>query len=306
MQRSNFVAHRSWFVLLALAALWLTTLACGFEGGAFSSTPESPPPGSTATLPAVGQTQSLSVTPTVVILLPNVATSGSGQPAGSQSTTDEAGAPAEALLITSPQPGQGMRGSIHIEGFSAANLNQVRILIRDVKGTVIGTASPSVQAQPDGRNKFSADVLLAANFPAQTGRVVVYAVDANNNLLHLASVDVQLNGDAKPAAAPIDPKTPEGIIIVLPNPGAQVKGVVKVSAATMLGPDVVVEVHDANGKTIGRVQQKVDMTQMPAQVLAEVPIQVTQAGPGQILVYALNPRDGQAEHLNSIEVQLAP
>ena len=294
MQRTTLMSHRSWFIFLALIALLLATLACGFEGGAFGSTPT--PGRASATSPSGTQAQGLNLTPTAAVFIPGLAASGSGQ----------AGAPVEALLITSPQPGQGVRGTIHIEGTSEASLNRLQILIRDAKGTVIGTANPGVQARPGGLNQFGADVALAANFPAQTGRVVVYAIGANNNLLHLASTDVQLNGAARPTTAPIDPNTPEGIIIVLPNPDAAVKGVVKVLAATTLGPDVVVEVRDATGKTVGTLQQKVDMAQAPAQVLAEVPIQVTQAGPGQVLVYALNPRDGQSEHLNSVEVQLTP
>jgi hypothetical protein len=305
MQRSTLSAPRLWSIVLATMALLSATLACGFEGGAFGSTPTAVPPHSTATLPVASQAQSLGVTPTIAIMLPNISAAGSGQPA-EQPTTDLTGAPLEALLITAPQPSQGVKGTIHLEGYSATELNQLRVLIRDAQGTVIGTATPLVQPQPGGRNKFTADVALAANFPAQIGRVVVYAVGANNSFLHLASVDVQLNGSGQPTAAPIDPDTPEGIIIVLPNPGAQVKGTVKVSAATMLGPDVVVEVRDAAGKTVGMVPQQVDMTQMPAQILAEVSIQVAQAGPGQVLVYALNPRDGQSEHLTSIEVQLAP
>ena len=46
-----------------------------------------------------------------------------------------------------------------------------------------------------------------------------------------------MNGDGQPAV-PIDPQTPEAIMITFPSPGAEVKGVVKVAAATMLGPKV--------------------------------------------------------------------
>ena len=291
MQRPTVSSLRS-FVVLALMALSLATLACGFEGGAFGSTPT---PGGTASVQQVLQAQALAMTPTVAVFVPNVAASSSGLPDETQT-----GTPVEALLITSPQPGQGVKGSIAIDGFSAANLNRLQILIRDAQGMVIGTASPTVQAQPDGRNKFRADVPLDANFPAQTGRVVVYAMSANNQLLHLASTEVQFNRAAGSAAAPIDPNTPEGIMIILPNPDASIQGTARVSAATMLGPDVVIEVRDAGGKIVGQILQKVDMTQLPAQILAEVPLQITQAGPGQILVYALNPRDGRGEHVSAI------
>ncbi len=294
MQRSTSSAYRPWFVLIALAALALTTLACGFQGGAFGSTPT--PVKSAAAGQAPG------ITPTLAVFVPNV--SASGQAAGGAPA--QGGEPIEALLITAPQPGQGVRGSIHVEGYSDPDLKQISIMIRDVKGTMIGTATPSVQAQPDGRAKFSADILLAANFPTQTGRVIVYATDAKGVVSHLDSTEVQLNGSGQAAAAPVDEKTLEAIAIVLPNPGAPLKGTAKVSAVTMLVPDIVVEVRDANNQVVGRVQQKLTQTELPAQVLAEVPLQVTQAGPGYVLVYALNPRDGQTEHLSSIAVQLTP
>ena len=39
MRHSFVFTHRSWLLWLALAVVALTTLACGFEGGAFGSTP---------------------------------------------------------------------------------------------------------------------------------------------------------------------------------------------------------------------------------------------------------------------------
>jgi hypothetical protein len=115
-----------------------------------------------------------------------------------------------------------------------------------------------------------------------------------------------LNGDAQ-AAVPIDPQTPEGITMIFPSPNAEVKGVVKVAAVTMLGPKIVVEVLDANNQIVGRVEQTVEQTAgAPAQVLAEVPIQVSAAGPGRVLVYAVNAHDGATEHLSSVDVNLAP
>jgi hypothetical protein len=95
--------------------------------------------------------------------------------------------------------------------------------------------------------------------------------------------------------------------MIFPSPGAEVKGVVRVAAATLLGPKIVIEVLDANNRAVGRVEQTVDLsTGSPAQVMAEVPIQVSAAGPGRVLVYAVNARDGATEHLSSVEVKLVP
>ena len=283
MRHSTVFLDRSWRVGLVLVALALVTLACGFEGGAFGSTPE--PSGTNR-----------AVTPAV-----------NSAPAGT--VPDLAQGPAEAILITSPQPGQGVRGTFRIEGVSDPALaQQLNLVVRDAKGTVLATARPTTQAAANQRSAFSAEIVLPPEVPHQTGRVQVYAVSPDNHgVTHLTSVELDLNGDKQVAAVPIDPQTPEAIAMIFPSPKAEVKGVVKVAAVTMLGPKMAIEVRDANNQTVGRVEQTVEQTAgTPAQVLAEVPIQVSAAGPGRVLVYAVNARDGATEHLSSVEVNLKP
>ena len=277
MRHSFISTHRSCFLALALAAVALTTLACGFEGGAFGSTPT--PSANRVIVPAIG----------------NAALSGTAP--------DLMQEPAEAILITSPQPGQGARGTLRVEGLSDPALaQQLNVVLRDAQGTVIGTARPTIQAPANQRSPFSAEVAVPPDLPRQKGRVQVY-----NGAAHLASVEVDLNGDTQVTAAPIDPQTPEAIAIIFPSPKAEVKGVVKVAAATMLGPKIVIEVIDANNQTVGHMEQTVDLSgSAPAQIMAEVPITVTTAGPGRVLVYAVNARDGATEHLSSVEVNLLP
>jgi hypothetical protein len=75
----------------------------------------------------------------------------------------------------------------------------------------------------------------------------------------------------------------------------------------MLGPKIVIEVLDASNQTVGRVEQTIEQTAgTPTQILAEVPIKVSAAGPGRVLVYAVSARDGATEHLSSVEVNLLP
>jgi hypothetical protein len=284
MRHSFVSSHRSWLTWLALATVALTTLACGFEGGAFGSTPTSP---------AANR-----------VMVPAVS---SGAPSGV--APDMTHGPAEAILITSPQPGQGARDTLRIEGLSDPALApQLNVVVRDAQGTVIGTARPATQAPAEGRNAFSAEVTVPADVPRQMGRVQVYAVSPDNNgVTHLASVEVELNGDVQTTVVPIEPQTPEAIAIIFPSPNAEVKGVVKVAAATLLGPRVVIEVIDASNQTVGRVEQTIDLsTGSPAQLMAEVPIKISAAGPGRVLVYAVNVRDGATEHLSSVEVNLVP
>ncbi len=296
--RHSFVStHRSWLRLLTLAIVALAILACGFEGGAFGSTPV-PAGANKVMVPAVSSSGAVRPVPT------------STKPPLAVVMPDMAQGPVEAILITSPQPGQGVRGTLRIEGVSDPALaQQLNVVVRDAQGTVIGTARPATQAPTDQRSAFSAEVALPPNVPRQTGRVQVYAISPGiNAVTHLTSVEVELNGDARAAAVPVDPQTPEAIALIFPSPNAEVQGTVRVAAATMLGPKIVIEVLDVkNFKTVGHVEQTVELTAgSPAQVMAEVPIQVSAAGPGRVLVYVVNARDGSTEHLNSVEVNLVP
>jgi hypothetical protein len=301
MRHSTVSSQRSRFVLIVVVGLLLATLACGFQGGAFGSTP-TPPASNQILVPMVGsgaaaQSPATASEPALIGVTPLAV-----------SAAPASGETADSILIAAPSAGQSLRGSFHVEGLADPALEQqLYVLVRDARGSVIAAGRPSVQSQAGQRGKFSAEVPLPADLSPQVGRVIVYAISPRDSgITHLSSVDVQLNGDGQPAA-PIDPATPEGITITFPNPGAEVKGAVKVAAATMLGPKVIVEVRDANDKTVGRVEQPVEqIAGQPAQVLVEVPIQVSAAQPGRVLVYTLNPRDGQTEHLNSVEVNLVP
>lgn len=295
MRHSIIFTHHPWLILFALAAVALATLACGFEGGAFGSTPT--PAGANRVLaPAMGNA------------LPPGANADTQPSAGA--VPDLTQGPVEAILITSPQPGQGAGGTLRIEGLSDSALaQQLNVVVRDAQGTVMATTRPAAQVSaPAGqRSTFSAEVTLPPDVPRQTGLVQVYAVSpGNNGVTHLTSVEVELNGEGQ-AAVPIDPQTPEAIAIIFPSPNADVKGAVRVAAAMMLGPRIVIEVQDANNQTVGRVEQNVEQAAgSPVQVMVEVPIQVSTAGPGRVLVYAVNARNGSTEHLNSVEVNLAP
>jgi hypothetical protein len=197
---------------------------------------------------------------------------------------------------------------LRIEGLSDPALAQrLNVVVRDAQGTVIGTARPATQAPVDQRSAFSAEVALPPNVPRQMGRVQVYAVSPKDNgITHLSSILVELNSDAQSNVS-TNPQTPEAIAMIFHSPNAEVKGVAKVAVATLLGPRIIVEVRDANNKTVGRVEQTVDLPPSgPAQVKAEVPIQVSAAGPGRVLVYVVNAFDGATAHLNSVEVNLVP
>jgi hypothetical protein len=276
--------------LMASVVTSIMTLACGFVGAAFNPTPTSSAPA--ATLPPIAGTVApvLAGTPTVA-------------------PTEQPVGPVEQIILTAPLPGQGVRGNIQVEGVSDPTFEQqLGVLIRDAKGNVVGSASAKIQADVGQRGRFSVGVPLSAVLPPQLGRVIVYALSARDGgLVHLSSVNVQLNSDAAPAVSQIDPYQREAIVITDPSNGATLRGSVKVMAEVYYVSNLVVEVRGSNNQTVGRVTRQLTATEsLPALLSVDVPLQVTAAQPGRIVVYALNTNDAKTEHLGSIEVNLQP
>ena len=285
---SHSQSFRWW--LIASAVTSIVTLACGFVGGAFSPTPASSAP--TATLPPIAAT----VAP-VMVGTPTAAPI--EQPVG----------PIEQIVLTAPLPGQGVRGAIHIEGISDPTFEQqLGVLVRDANGNVVGSANARIQSDVGQRGRFSVEVPLSAALPPQRGRVIVYALSARDGgLVHLSSVGVQLNSDAAPSISQVDPNQREAIVITEPSNGVTLHGSVKVVAEVYYVSKLVVEVRGSNNQPVGRVTRQLTAAEgLPAPLIVNVPLQVTVAQPGRIVVYALNANDGKTEHLNSVEVNLQP
>lgn len=289
------VAPSRWFIPGLMIAL-MTTLGCGFVGGAFSTPPASEQPISgPPRVPIVFAV----ATPTAVSPEAAATRAAAAQPIG----------PLETIVITAPLMNQGVRSGFVVAGVADPAFEQrLSILVRDQTGRVIGSAAVQIQAPIGQRGPFEATVLLPLKLPPQPGRVIVYAISARDGgPVNLSSVDVQLNSDAPSNVAAPDPNQREAIVITSPQPGAMLRGSVHVVAETMYIDNLVIEVRGPNNETLGRVMRTLENAEgLPAPLIVDVPFRIYSDPPGRIVIYNLHPRDGKTIHLSSVEVNLQP
>ncbi len=288
-------------LVLGLMILSLSTLACGFVGGAFSPPPVNDPP----KVPLVIET----ATPTVAS--PDAAAPEATTPEGAAppSAAAQPIGPLESIVITSPLSDQGVRSGFVVAGVADPTFEQrLTILVRDQTGQVIGSAAAQIQAPIGQRGPYSATVPLPPNLPAQPGRVIVYAISARDGgPVQLSSVEVQLNSAAPSTAAAPDPNQREAIVITAPQPGAVLTGTVRVVAETLYTENLVIEVRGPANEMLGRVMRTLEnVAGRPATLIVDVPFRVDTDPPGRIVVYVIHPRDGKTIHLSSVEVNLQP
>ncbi len=304
-QNTQPLTSSRWLVL-GLMILSLTTLACGFVGGAFSASPASEGPTSGAPkVPMVIET----ATPTVAS--PDAAAPGATTPEGAapQSAAAQPIGPLESIVITSPLSAQGVRSGFVVAGVADPAFEQrLTILVRDQTGLVIASAAAQIQAPIGQRGPYSATVQLPSNLPVQPGRVIVYAISARDGgPVQLSSVDVQLNSDAPSNVAVPDPNQREAIVITAPQPDALLQKTVHVVAETMYTENLVIEVRGPENETLGRVMRTLENAEgLPAPLIVDVPFRVNNDPPGRIVIYVIHPRDGKTIHLSSVEVNLQP
>ncbi len=289
------------WLALSLMIVSLSTLACGFVGGAFSTPPASESPASGAPkVPIVFDV----ATPTPVV-------PGAVAPAGSapEAAAAQPIGPLESIVITSPLSSQGIRSGFVVAGAADPTFEQrLTILVRDKTGLVIASAAAQIQAPIGQRGPYSATVQLPHNLSAQPGRVIVYAISARDGgPVQLSSVEVQLNSDAPSNAAAPNPNQREAIIITAPQPGATLQGTAHVVAETMYTENLVIEVRGPDNETLGRVMRTLENAEgLPAPLIVDVPFRVVTDPPGRIVIYAIHPRDGKTIHLSSVDVNLQP
>jgi hypothetical protein len=300
MRRTIHPVVLSRWLIPGLMIMALSTLACGFVGGAFSTAQNATP---------------VSVPPKIPIIF-DVATPTVAAPVTTSPETTAPGAdvsqpigPLEAIVITAPLPNQGVRAVIHVAGIADPTYEQrLSILVRDQIGRVISAAAAQIQAPIGQRGPYSATVQLPSRLPPQPGRVIIYAISPRDGgLVQLASVEVQLSSDAPSNITALNPDQREAIVITSPQPGAIVHGAVHVVAETMYTSDMVIEVRGPNNETLGRVMRTLENVEgLPALLIVDVPFRVYGDPAGRIVIYNLHPRDGKTIHLSSVEVNLQP
>ena len=294
MHTTRTVAPSRWFIP-GLMIVLVSTLGCGFVGGAFGAAPSATPTNEQPKVPIVFAV----ATPTAVSPEAAVADSAAAQPIG----------PLETIVITAPLMNQGVRSGFVVAGVADPAFEQrLSILVRDQTGCVIGSAAAQIQAPIGQRGPYSATVLLPAYLPPQPGRIIVYAISPRDGgPVQLSSVDVQLNSDAPSNMAAPDPNQREAIVITAPQPGATLRGSVHVVAETMYTDNLVIDVRGPNKETPGRVTRTLENAEgLPAPLIVDVPFRVVTDPPGRIVVYVIHPRDGKTIHLSSVEVNLQP
>lgn len=287
-------------LILGLMIMLLSTLGCGFVGGAFGTPPASEPPtGGPPRVPITFAVATPTAAPGSTASETDVPEVSVSQPIG----------PLETIVITAPLSNQGVRSGFVVAGVADPAFEQrLSILVRDQTGHVIGSAAAQILAPIGQRGPYSATVLLPAYLPPQPGRVIVYAVSARDGgPVQLSSVEVQLNSDAPSNVAAPDPNQREAIVITAPQPGALLHGTAHVIAETMYTDNLVIEVRGPNNETLGRVTRTLENAEgLPAPLIVDVPFRIYTDPPGRIVVYVIHPRDGKTIHLSSVEVNLQP
>lgn len=300
LQTTQPLKPSRWLVL-GLMILSLTTLACGFVGGAFSTPPINEPP----KVPMVFDV----ATPTVVV--PGAAAPQAVPPevATAQSAAAQPIGPLESIVIMSPLSNQGVRGDFVVAGVADPTFEQrLTILVRDQTGKVISSAGAQIQAPIGQRGPYSATVQLPPKLPTQPGRVIVYAISVRDGgPVQLSSVEVQLNSDAPSNVAAPNPDQREAIVITAPQTGTLLQKTVHVVAETMYTENLVIEVRGPENETLGRVMRTLENVEgLPAPLIVDVPFSVNSDPAGRIVVYVIHPRDGKTIHLSSVDVNLQP
>ncbi len=296
MRRTIASTASSRGLICSLMILSLSTLACGFVGGAFSTPQASQPP----KVPIVFDV----ATPTAV--MPRAAASEGGTP---DPVIAEPVSPLEEIVITAPLAGQGVHETIRVAGVANPTFEQrLTILVRDQTGNVVGSAAAQIQAPIGQRGSYSAMVQVPSNLPTQPGRVIVYAISPRDGgPVQLSSVEVQLNSDARSNAATPDSYGREAIVFIWPESGATLQGSVHVVAETMYTENLVIEVRGQNNETLGRVTRTLENAEgLPAPLIVDVPFRVSDDPPGRVVIYVIHPRDGKTIHLSSVDVNLQP
>ncbi|MGD8604970.1 MAG: Gmad2 immunoglobulin-like domain-containing protein, partial [Anaerolineales bacterium] len=205
------------------------------------------------------------------------------------SPSDEAHLPDEAIQILEPGPGSELTSPLQISGVADPTFEQnlvVRLVLDD--GTVLVTQPTTIQAELGARGPFEAEVPFSLEEP-RGALVQVFSTSARDGgIVHLASVGVRLMPDGEEHMNVGHPHS-EDIIIQTPTSGQTIsEGVVHVEGIGLASFEgtLVIYVLDVEGNEIGSLPITVDAPDIgqPGSFSADVPYNLTSAGPGRIMV----------------------
>jgi hypothetical protein len=222
-----------------------------------------------------------------------------------------AGLPEEAILILEPGPGSRVANPLRVAGMADSTFEQnlvVRLLLDD--GSQLAFAPTTIQSEMGQRGPFELELPFDAGGERQAFIQVYASSPRDGAITHLASVGVTL---ALSGPTEIRPATshPEQIVIYQPAVAQRISsGVAHVEgfALASFEQTLVVEVYDVDGNKVGMQPVTVQAPDMgiPGPFSADVPYQVSVAGPGRIVVRDPSPAFEGDIHLASVEITLEP
>jgi hypothetical protein len=217
----------------------------------------------------------------------------------------------ESIMILAPASGSRVTSPIHVSGVSDPTFEQnlvVRVLLAD--GTLVTEAPTTIQADIGQRGPFEIDLPVDLD-TEQNIFIQVFATSARDGgITHLSSVGVTFTPTGPEDIITRDPYR-EQITIFEPDIGETVSGgIARVTGFGLASFEqtLLVEVLDEDGEVVGSQPVIVDAPDLgePGHFQADVSYEVSEPGPGRILVRDVSPAFGGNSHLSSVEVNLEP
>ena len=111
----------------------------------------------------------------------------------------------EAILITSPRPGEVISSPVQVAGISDPTFEQhLAIQVMGGDGSLIGQGAATIAADWGQRGPFEAQVTFTPPASEEPGRIIVFDTSPRDGgLVHLSSVEVNLAGTSEPSSAEI-------------------------------------------------------------------------------------------------------
>jgi hypothetical protein len=230
---------------------------------------------------------------------------------GPSGTPTELSPPEEAIMILEPASGSRVTSPLRLSGLADSTFEQtlvVQILWDD--GMTVAYEPVMIQSELGQRGPFELELEFDI-VGERNAFIQVFEESARDGeITHLSSVGVLLSGSGPAEIRRAEPR-PEQITIFEPSTAGRVAG----GVANIRGygwasfeQTLLVEVQDENGRIAGSrpiTLESPDLGQ-PAHFFTQVPYQVSNEGPGRIIIRDISPAFGGDVHRTSVEITLAP
>jgi hypothetical protein len=219
--------------------------------------------------------------------------------------------PPESIMILSPASGSTVTSPVRISGIAGPTFEQnlvLRVLLAD--GTELVESFTTIQAELGERGPYETELDIDLD-SRENIFIQIYDTSARDGgIIHLSSIGVMFDPDGPEDIITRDPY-PEQIVIFEPQMNETVTGgMVSVSGFAIAGFEqaLQVEVLDEMGDVIAIEPVTVEAPDLgiPGIFQVDVEYDLTEAGPGRIVVRDISPAHGDDAHRSSVEVNLEP